>query len=877
MKLILTHQNADFDAIASLLAASKLYNDHIPVLPERMNRNVHEFITLYQNGLPFKRWDDVISSALKIDQLILVDTQSLPESSLTLDENALLIVIDHHPRHTKESRQVDFQGEIIGATTTLLCERLQNHQVTLNSLEATLLALGIYEDTGAFTYANTTPRDLNMASWLMSQHAALDTIRRFLSPPLNSDQQQLLEKLIKNAEYREIHGYSIILSAAHSETYIEQVNSVAHRLRDILDPAALFVVVAMPGGIQLVCRASGKVLDVGQIARHFGGGGHPVAAAAHIENQSLEDVINTLWTDITPNVQPITVVADLMSYGTQTVDINDRLSDIIQQLRRIGHEGFPVVEAGKVAGLLTRRDADRALEHQLESTRVREVMHSGQVTVTPSDSVSTLEQRMVESGWGQIPVVDENDSLIGIVTRTDLIKHWAQQHPESTQSAYPVLESQRIQEVLGATFARLLDSISTFAQEQNLNLYLVGGVVRDLLLARPNYDIDFVVEGDAITLVKRLVQHYGGKFSSFEPFGTAKWLLDDAVVHQLDLDANTIPHHIDFATSRNEFYERPTALPTVYSSSIKLDLHRRDFTINTLAVQISPKTMQGRILDFYNGINDLNNHIIRVLHSLSFVDDPTRILRAVRFEQRLDFEIEPRTRELIESALPMLGRITGERIRNELTLLLNEPNPADGFAKLDQRGILRAIHPAFKLSPKLATYLQKVSQNSDGWIKAILARQPEDFLWHFVLLAVNPDDLPDVCQRLLFNKELTNSFQQAAQLIQDATALITLSASISQLTRQLEHISEMALATILVVHDDQNLKNKINAYLDKWQSIKAITTGHDLQKLGLKPGPKFKIILDQLRDARLNGEIKTDQEEIRLRDSLILELKDDRI
>ncbi|MEQ8672674.1 MAG: CBS domain-containing protein [Aggregatilineales bacterium] len=879
MKLILTHQNADFDAIASQLAASKLYTDFTPVLPERLNRNVQKFITLYQNGLPFKIWDDVIkptTTATKaIEQVILVDTQTLPDASLTLDSDTPLLIFDHHTRRAKNSDRVDFQGEVIGSTTTLLCEQLQKKNIPITSLEATLLALGIYEDTGSLTYDITTPRDITMASWLLSQNAALDTLRSFLAPPLSIEQQNLLEQLVISAESRIIHGQSIVVSGARSEIYIEQVNSVTHRLNDILDPAALFVVVEMPGGIQLVCRANGNVLDVGEIARMFGGGGHAVAAAAHLENQALEHVIEKLWSLITSNVQPISTVAELMSYGTQTVDANALLVDIIQQMRRIGHEGFPVIDAGKVIGLLTRRDADRALEHQLNKTRVRDVMNSGEVTIKASDSVSTLEQLMVDSGWGQIPVIDAHNTLIGIVTRTDLIKHWAKSHPASAQSGYPSIEQDTILQVLGATFARLLDAVAGAAQSENLNVYVVGGVVRDVLLNRPNYDIDFVVEGNAIQFVSKLVKQYGGTFSSFEPFGTAKWLLDAEVISKLDLNQQDVPHHIDFASSRNEFYERPTALPTVYSGSIKLDLHRRDFTINTLAVQISPAGMRGRILDFYNGMSDLNNGFIRVLHSLSFVDDPTRILRAVRFEQRLNFEIEARTSELITSALPMLERITGERIRNELTLLLNEPEPENGFRKLEQREILRAIHPTFTLSQNLGDYFQRVLEKQIDWI--ITVENLSDFLWHFVLISVNPEDIDDLCERLLFSQSLTKSFRQTAQLSQDASRLITLDGTISQLTRQMEQISDIALASMLVTSNKQDLKTKIRNYLTQWRNVKAITTGNDLQKMGLKPGPYFKSILDRLRDARLNGEVTTDIEEIRLRDSLITELRDDRI
>ncbi|MEP7291396.1 MAG: CBS domain-containing protein, partial [Chloroflexota bacterium] len=190
-------------------------------------------------------------------------------------------------------------------------------------------------------------------------------------------------------------------------------------------------------------------------------------------------------------------VAALMSHGVQTVEPDAPLETIVRKLRLIGHEGFPVIENGRVIGLLTRRDTDHALEHGLGSLTVRNVMLAGEITLRPEDPIALLEWRMVSSGWGQIPVVDDANKLIGIVTRTDLIKYWAKAHPIEPPESETVTSDQ-IAAVLGKPVARLIDQIAQQAKNQQLNLYMVGGVVRDLLLRRSNDDIDFVVEGDAI-------------------------------------------------------------------------------------------------------------------------------------------------------------------------------------------------------------------------------------------------------------------------------------------------------------------------------------------------------------------------------------------
>ncbi|MBC7871993.1 MAG: DHH family phosphoesterase, partial [Chitinophagaceae bacterium] len=196
MEIILTHNNADFDAIAALLGAHKLFPSAVPILSSRLNRNVAEFVTLYQNGLPFMAWDDLQGEQVK--RIILVDTQKSPELH-NLTANTPVYIIDHHPKHAQFAPHETFTGEEVGATVTLLVEQMRQQGIMLSSLEATLLALGIYEDTGSLTYNLTTPRDITAAAWLLEQGAVLDTVRRFLTKPLNEEQQALLEKLLKNA------------------------------------------------------------------------------------------------------------------------------------------------------------------------------------------------------------------------------------------------------------------------------------------------------------------------------------------------------------------------------------------------------------------------------------------------------------------------------------------------------------------------------------------------------------------------------------------------------------------------------------------------------------------------------------------------------
>lgn len=863
MRVILTHNQADFDALASLIGAHKLYPDAVPVLPARLNRNVREFVSLYQSGLPVKHIEDVAFK--EVDEVILVDTQRLPEVK-GLRRDVPQRIIDHHPPLKTYPPDSPHIVDTCGATVTLLVEQMQARGLTLETLEATLLALGVYEDTGALTYGTTTPRDTRAAAWLQEQKAVLDTVRRFLTPPLSPEQLEIYDYLLTNSDTRTLNGYPITIGLITLKRDVNEINGVAHRLRDTLDPAALFVVAGLPRYVQLIARSSEDSVDVGEIARHFGGGGHSRAAAASIEDLSAQDVVNRLWEMLPARIRPLVSVGDLMSHGVRTVQADAKIGGLISELRRVGHEGYPVLDSGRVVGLLTRRDADRAVEHGMGSAHVRDVMSAGTHTLTPQDSVSALEQMIVESGWGQIPVTDTQGTLIGIVTRTDLIKHWAQTHP--TVTAKPTrIETNKIVSVLGGDTAALIQTIGHFAQEHSVNLYMVGGVVRDLLLNRPNYDIDFVVEAGskltAIAFARQLEMHYGGHVSAHEPFGTAKWRLAPEVAEAIGIAPESLPHHIDFAMSRNEFYEHPTALPTVYAGSIKLDLLRRDFTINTLAVQISPAYAAGRVLDFYGGVSDLERGLVRVLHSLSFVDDPTRILRAVRFVHRLGFQIEPRTAELIATARPMLRRITGERVRNELTLLFKEARPEPALIDLQTRECLTAIHPALVLDAAFTQYMAQARALGEQWLG-----QPFDLValyWHLLLAAVPPDAIQEVCERLLINQTETRSITDMVKLRHMPGPLEQPDAKPSQIVERLDNVSDLALLAVwLITHDA-----RIMQYVTVWRGIKPMLTGRDLKARGVLIGPAFGFILHKLRAARLDGEVTDEAGERALLEKII--------
>ncbi len=870
LKLILTHDNADFDAISSMLAAYKLDPLALPVLPARVNRNVEHFLNLYGSALPFVPRDELRRGAA-VESVTVVDTQSF-STARGMRPNTPIHFIDHHPLARELSADQQFSGETLGATTTLLVEQIHARGISIEPLEATLLLLGIYEDTGSLLYGTTTARDIRCAAWLVECGAKLDVVREFIQHPLTPEQHELYEKLLDSIETHIVNGHAVVLVKAKINKPVDEIATLAHKVRELYEPGAVFVLVQLNGDIQLVARGTTDAVDVSAIAKRFGGGGHGRAAAALIRNRKVEDVRREIL-EILPEIVVASIrVESLMSMGVQTVRATELVKTAYDRMRRTGHEGFPVVDSGRVVGLLNRRDVDRAMSHGMGHQTVRQIMEAGEITVKPSDSIEVLQQRMMRTGWGQIPVVDDNGKLLGIVTRTDLIKRWGQRadiarHDEMIQ---------RMRAAMSPGMWLLLKAIAREAQNRRVGVYIVGGFVRDLLLNVPDqHDVDLVVEGDAIDLVHAIQQAYGGDMRSHAQFGTAKWLPDETVARALEVDFAGVkwPASIDFVSARTEFYEEPSALPTVQRSSIKLDLHRRDFTINTLAIRLAPEPL-GELLDFYGGEQDLHDGVIRVLHSLSFVDDATRMLRAVRLEQRLGFQIEPRTEELIRGAAALLERVSGDRIRHEIRLILGEEQPLRILERLEQFGILSVLHPDVRVDDWVRAAFQAVDDARDHHPWASLAQFDNWMLTTFALLICRlpEDDLERLGRRLQFSRPYLNHLHDARTAISFLPDL-SYEQLPSVIVRLLESLDEVGWLAAWAAAPNALAQEQITRFAREWRFVKPTVSGRDIQTLtGLKPGPIFGVILGRLRQGCLDGELTTPEEEMARLTQLVKEL-----
>lgn len=881
--VILTHEHTDFDALASMLAAHKLYPHAMPVLPRTLNRNLRDFLSLYRSALPFRRQEDV--PRRRIDYVIVVDTQTF-STIKGMRKDTPGLVIDHHSLQRPLEPGWTYWGDNTGATTTFLVEELAKRDVALTPVESTLLLLGIYEDTGSLVYTTTTPRDMRAAAWLLERHVNLQVVNHFLHHSLTDAQTALYAQLVENSQTYEIAGQSIVIATARAPEYNDEISTLAHKLRDVYDPAGLFLLVDLDDRVQLVARSASDAVDVGAIALQLGGGGHARAAAALIRGQSLEAIKDRLLGLLHQSVKPLVTVAQIMTHGTPvTVSLQTTIGEMEKIVQRYGFEGYPVVQVqahegngrtpvhlDQLCGIITRRQIDRAQHHGLAAHTVERYMHRGRVSVTPQQSVAELQKVMIESGWGQIPVVDpESQEIIGIATRTDLIKLWGE--PAAGRREEIAL---RMEASLPEALVVLLRIAGSTAEELKFPLYAVGGFVRDLLLGRPNFDVDLVVEGDAIRLARQLARRYGGRVRSHQRFGTAKWILPTADSGGAAVSAaaggqpysaeialagaSSQPTSLDFVTARTEFYPEPTVLPTVENSSIKLDLHRRDFTINTLAIRLNPVAW-GELLDFYGGERDLRNGLIRVLHTHSFVDDPTRILRAVRFEQRFGFRIEQRTAELIENSLDLLERVSQARVRHELELILGEDMPERALQRLDQFGVTERICAGLVTDEWVVARFAALRQA----LRSRAAPEPMERLYLAIwTYRFDAEQLAQLDRRLHLR-------HATLDLLHDVHALKARSAVLdqpdlrpSQIAAVLQPASQASRFVLGVVTDSELVRRRLDLYENTLRHVRSQITGDDLRRMGVPPGPIYGQVLEAARNAWLDGTVTTADEEHRL-------------
>ncbi len=866
MEVITTHINADFDALASMLAAKKLYPKAKMVFPGSQEKNLRNFFlqsTFYV--FEAERIRNIDLQAVK--RLILVDTRQQGRigrfAELAKSQGVEIHIFDHHPPSPEDLRGSEEHIREVGATVTILTRILRERGLSLTPEEATILAVGLYEDTGSFTFSSTTPEDLETAGFLIAQGANLNIVSNLITHELTAEQISLLNELIQSATRYPIRGVEVVIAKASTDRYIGEFALLAHKLKDMENISVLFALAQMDNRVYLVARSRIDEVNVGEIAAMFGGGGHATAASATIKDQSLHELETKLLEELERRIHPIRRAKDLMSFPVKTVDSQETIERAGDLLTRYNINVLPVLENGRVAGLISRQVVEKAAFHGFKDSPVRDYMTSEFATVSPRTPLAKIQEAIVGHNQRFLPVL-EKERLVGAITRTDLLR-WL--YSRTSGSASGLVEPERgaseprkrwvlrlMEELLPKEVFNLLRKIGSMAHQMDFSAYAVGGFVRDLILRYQNYDIDVVVEGDGIRLAQALAEEKKGQIRTHKKFGTASVAFPDG-------------HRVDLATARLEYYDAPASLPRVEHSSIKLDLYRRDFTVNTLAIRLQPDGF-GELLDFFGAQRDIKERIIRVLHNLSFIEDPTRIFRALRFEQRIGFQIAKHTQMLMENTLRMglLERISGRRLFRELVLCLSEDKPFSVIKRMSDFNMLKIFHDKIQPDRPMQERFERL-EGVVSWYSLLFTGEDfERWLVGFLGLVdtLKEMEVVELLTRLAPTEKFRKTFIENRRQARQMGHRLTHGPAVGRtdLNNLLQLLPTEYLLYAMGATQSAEVKKAISLYFTALKPTRILLRGQDLRRMGFVPGPVYTEILKALLSARLEGKIHNLQEEI---------------
>jgi len=861
MDVITTHINADFDALASMVAAKKYYPKAVMVFPGSPEKSVRDFLSVPHIDLEFKRLKEIILN--KVKRLILVDVKSPdrigPFSGLLNKKDLIIHIYDHHPSAPEDIKGQKEVLESVGATTTIFTERFKQDGMEISPAEATLFLLGIYEETGSLIFPTTTVRDLLAAAFLLKKGGNLNIVAKFIKRELNPEEIDLLNELLHSARDYVIQDMRIKIARASRDSYIGDVSYLAHKIRDIEEMDALFLLVMMEDRVHIIARSRVPEIDVSEIIQTFGGGGHSTASYAVVRGATLEDIEERLLDVLKKKVKPTKTARDIMTSPVKCISWDSTIAAAEKTMTKYEVNVLPVLKKDSYLGIISREVVEKALFHGFGKSKVAEFSTTDAITVTPSTPISEVEALMIEQNQRFMPVI-ENNRIIGAITRTDLLRSLYESllRKDKIITHENLLEKSSINKNLTSLLKTkfppevfdLLKLSGEIAQKFGFSAYLVGGSVRDLLRGEANLDIDIVIEGDGITFAHALGEKLGAKVRSHQRFGTAVVITDFL--------------KFDVATARTEYYESPGALPRIEMSSIKKDLYRRDFTINTLAIKLNPESF-GQLLDFFGGQRDIKEKTIRVLHNLSFIEDPTRAFRAIRFSERFGFKISKHTINLIKTAvrINLFDKLSGSRLYDELNLLFLEAEPIGAIKRLSEFDLLKFIHPKIRVT-KTQEKTFKAIEETFSWFK-LLFFEEEINKSHLFLMALvedlKPSERNKALQRLAVPPKAKKEILEGIELSQAVLKKLE-KASPREIYYVLQPLDLQTILFAMAKAEEKDQKKAISLYLTTLRKTRPELTGKDLKAMGYTPGPLFKKILTALLDARLEGKVKNRAEEI---------------
>ncbi len=869
LTIITSHVNSDFDAMASMLAAQKLYPDALVVFPGSQEKNLRNFFIqsmVYLFNIAELRKIDFSA----VTRLVLVDTKRrnrIGDLVRILDNPGLEIhIYDHHPKKDDDIPADQEYHMLTGATVTILSGILRQKNIPITPEEATIMCLGIYEDTGSFTFPSTTEHDFKAAAYLLSKGANLNVISSMITREFNPEQIGLLNDMIQALRHYTINGVEIALTGVTTDNYFPDFSFLVQKMAKMENINAIFALALMENKVYVVARSRTDDVDVGDILDQLGGGGHPSAAAATVKGKTIAQTEQLLFEALYAKIDPRRLARHLMSSPAIMINQAVTCREAKALLTRYNINALLVADSSPdtigFTGYITRQVIEKALFHDLDTIPVRDYMSSEISHVHPDADLVEIQDKIIGNKQRILPVF-ENGKVLGVITRTDLLNTLVQQNRPSNHEL-PTLNGKSsnkrarvvvnfIRERLPKPILETLIQLGETADRLDLSAYVVGGFVRDLFLYRKNEDIDVVIEGNGITFAKTFAREFGARIHTYKKFGTSVIIFPNGF-------------KIDVASARMEYYRFPASLPVVEMSSIKMDMFRRDFTINTLAIQLNPGKF-GRLIDFFSGQKDIKDKFLRVLHNLSFVEDPTRVFRALRFEQRFGFSIGKLTSSLIDNAVKMdfFKRLSGKRVYTELKLIMKEENPAPTILRLLDYDLFRVIHPSIKIEKDLKHLLDTAKKVTDWHDLLFIDETYERWAVYFMALIRHCDlkTTHGICAHLSIAPRHANMFGETRISAQKPLMRLEKHKNLNnaEVFNLLKAFKTEIILYMMICTTSETAKKRISKYHTQLRNVAISVSGKDLLAMGLLPGPIYGQTLQAVLEAKLNGQVKIREDE----------------
>lgn len=887
--LITCHSNADFDALAAMCAAALIYGPCDVLFPGTQEANLQTFYQELKErpgaapGCTFL--DDRVPDFSKYGRLVAVDTRRrsrLRHVWPLLDNPGTRIEVwDHHPETSDDVHAHVCHAEICGAVTTLLIEEIQKLNIAVPRETATVLGLGIYSDTGSFSFSSVTQRDFAAAGWLLGRGMDINIISEKTAFSMTKEHIRALNALLESAQTYHINGADVVLAEATLDSYLDDFAFLAHKMMEMEKFDILFAIGRMDDRIQIVARSRSHAVNVGAVCAAFGGGGHAYAASASVRDKTLSEVRDGILTQLYLQEEGEKTARDYMSQPAIGIEEGHTIAEADELMLHFGLKTMPVFApmTRRCTGLIDSQITQKAISHGLAGAPLTGYMRRNLKTLPVTATLRDITTVIVGARQRLVPIVSGGSSVVGVVSRTDLINIFAQEpgRMNPTDRAPKSRNMGRtMRDRLPKDVLDILEKAGALGRSRQTPVYVVGGFVRDLLLKTPNHDIDLVVEGDGIGFARAFAGVLGGRVRVHKKFLTSVVIFPGAGGKE---------ERVDVATARLEYYESPAALPTVEHSSIKMDLYRRDFTINALAIRLDCEPM-GEIVDFFGGQKDIRDRVIRVLHTLSFVEDPTRCLRAVRFEQRYHFRIGPATEKLIKNdvSLKLLDKLSPSRLFNEFEHICAEETAILCIRRLHELGILQAIHPQLSINPDRKEMLIRTAKVMAWYRLLYIDEEMRPWLVYFLVLcsSLTYAVTLEVFRRLGIPPALKNEVlgcREKARSLRSSLKRLTATPGfrVSALCAMLRPLPVEFVLYLMADMEVPETRRALSRYITVWRTEKPGVDGSDLKKLGLAPGPAYGVILQRLLEAKLDGTAASPEEQLSLARELTGQAMDGRL